>query len=150
LRASRGEATFSPGDKEVEWRVPTGKDAGSVMGTATLRGTVMGAIEDTTLDELDELQSTNGEELGETAGGNQTTNALIGYYDAPQAARQRQETTDPSTTMHRKTASLMPNSVSVSFAVRGWVPSGIKVDALNLDMRRSRGVPEAVKPYKGV
>ncbi|KAL4808397.1 Mu homology domain-containing protein [Aspergillus unguis] len=47
-------------------------------------------------------------------------------------------------------ASLMPNSASVSFSVRGWLPSGIKVESLNIDPRRSRGLGEGVKPYKGV
>ncbi|KAJ5086815.1 AP complex mu/sigma subunit [Penicillium alfredii] len=47
-------------------------------------------------------------------------------------------------------ASLMPNSASVSFSVQGWLPSGIKVDSLNIDTRRSRGLGENVKPYKGV
>ncbi|KAL2819527.1 Mu homology domain-containing protein [Aspergillus granulosus] len=47
-------------------------------------------------------------------------------------------------------ASLMPNSASVSFSVRGWLPSGIKVESLNIDQRRSRGLGEGVKPYKGV
>lgn len=47
-------------------------------------------------------------------------------------------------------AMLMPNSASVSFSVRGWLPSGIKVDSLNIDPRRSRGLGEGVKPYKGV
>lgn len=47
-------------------------------------------------------------------------------------------------------ASLMPNSASVSFSVRGWLPSGIKVDSLTIDPRRSRGLGEGVKPYKGV
>ncbi|KAE8148992.1 putative AP-3 adaptor complex subunit MU [Aspergillus avenaceus] len=47
-------------------------------------------------------------------------------------------------------ATLMPNSASVSFSVRGWLPSGIKVESLNIDSRRSRGLGESVKPYKGV
>ncbi|KAL4974169.1 Mu homology domain-containing protein [Aspergillus desertorum] len=47
-------------------------------------------------------------------------------------------------------ASLMPNFASVSFSVRGWLPSGIKVESLNIDPRRSRGLGEGVKPYKGV
>ena len=46
--------------------------------------------------------------------------------------------------------SLMPTSAAVSFSVRGWLPSGIKVDSLNIDQRRSRGVGDSVKPYKGV
>lgn len=47
-------------------------------------------------------------------------------------------------------AMLMPNSASVSFSVRGWLPSGIKVESVNIDPRRSRGLGEGVKPYKGV
>lgn len=47
-------------------------------------------------------------------------------------------------------AMLMPNSASVSFSVKGWLPSGIKVDSLNIDPRRSRGLGEGVRPYKGV
>ena len=47
-------------------------------------------------------------------------------------------------------ASLMPSSAAVSFAVRGWLPSGIKVDSLTIDPHRSRGLGEGVRPFKGV
>jgi AP-3 complex subunit mu len=47
-------------------------------------------------------------------------------------------------------ASLMPTSASISFSVRGWLPSGIRVDSLLVDPRRSRGLGEGVRPYKGV
>ena len=56
----------------------------------------------------------------------------------------------PRKTKTQLNATLMPNSVSVSFVVRGWLPSGIKVDSLNIDPRRSRGLGENIKPYKGV
>lgn len=58
--------------------------------------------------------------------------------------------TAPRKTKTQLNANLMPNSASVSFSVRGWLPSGIKVDSLNIDPRRSRGLGEGVKPYKGV
>ncbi|EAW10773.1 putative AP-3 adaptor complex subunit mu [Aspergillus clavatus NRRL 1] len=58
--------------------------------------------------------------------------------------------TPPRKTKAQINASLMPNSASVSFSVRGWLPSGVKVDSLNVDPRRSRGLGEGVKPYKGV
>ncbi|KAL6234810.1 hypothetical protein BDW75DRAFT_156660 [Aspergillus navahoensis] len=58
--------------------------------------------------------------------------------------------TAPRKTRTQINASLMPNSASVSFSVRGWLPSGIKVESLNIDLRRSRGLGEGVKPYKGV
>lgn len=56
----------------------------------------------------------------------------------------------PRRTKGQLNASLMPNSASVSFSVRGWLPSGIRVDSLNIDQRRSRGLGDSVKPYKGV
>jgi len=45
---------------------------------------------------------------------------------------------------------LMPSSASVSFSVKGWLPSGIKVEGIVVDPRKSRGLGEGVKPYKGV
>jgi hypothetical protein len=57
---------------------------------------------------------------------------------------------EPRRTKAQINASLMPTSASVSFSVRGWLPSGIKVDSLNIDQRRSRGLGDSVKPYKGV
>ncbi|PYH90187.1 putative AP-3 adaptor complex subunit MU [Aspergillus ellipticus CBS 707.79] len=56
----------------------------------------------------------------------------------------------PRKTKTQLNATLMPNSASVSFSVRGWLPSGLKVESLNIDPRRSRGLGEGVKPYKGV
>jgi AP-3 complex subunit mu len=47
-------------------------------------------------------------------------------------------------------ASLMPTSATVSFSVKGWLPSGIRVESLMIDPRRSRGLGEGVRPYKGV
>ncbi|PYH46786.1 putative AP-3 adaptor complex subunit mu [Aspergillus saccharolyticus JOP 1030-1] len=58
--------------------------------------------------------------------------------------------TAPRKTKSQLNAILMPTSASVSFSVRGWLPSGIKVDSLNIDPRKSRGLGEGVKPYKGV
>ncbi|PYI12265.1 AP-3 adaptor complex subunit MU [Aspergillus sclerotiicarbonarius CBS 121057] len=58
--------------------------------------------------------------------------------------------TAPRKTKTQLNATLMPTSASVSFSVRGWLPSGIKVESLNIDPRRSRGLGEGVKPYKGV
>ncbi|GKZ22625.1 AP-3 complex subunit mu [Aspergillus brasiliensis] len=56
----------------------------------------------------------------------------------------------PRKTKTQLNATLMPNSAAVSFSVRGWLPSGLKVESLNIDPRRSRGLGEGVKPYKGV
>jgi len=45
---------------------------------------------------------------------------------------------------------LMPDSARVSFSVKGWLASGIRVESLVVDTKKSRGIGEGVKPYKGV
>ncbi|CAK7205074.1 hypothetical protein SEUCBS139899_007839 [Sporothrix eucalyptigena] len=45
---------------------------------------------------------------------------------------------------------LMPSSANVSFSVKGWLASGVRVESIVLDTRRSRGLGDGVKPYKGV
>ena len=47
-------------------------------------------------------------------------------------------------------AGLMPTSASVSFTVKGWLASGVRVEKLALDTARSRGLGAGVQPYKGV
>ncbi|KAJ5929534.1 AP complex mu/sigma subunit [Penicillium verhagenii] len=230
MQASRGDAQYSPSTGLLEWRVPTGRDAGTISGVATLRCTVAGYP--SADDDFDSL-----EEVDEDA----NANLLQGYYEDPASYDNPSTTTtrktrssDPSKKKKKKkkeksskkssrsaavlaedagdgeavseelvkasalpspnpskphtptpppqpqsqsqnpsqlpaffapssaprsaprrtkiqiNANLMPNSASVSFSVRGWLPSGIKVESLNIDQRRSRGVGESVKPYKGV
>lgn len=156
MRASRGEAHYSPGSDNLEWRVPT-KDAGSVSGTATLRCTVVPP-----LSEEDEEDEEDDEEAAKSG----RANPLLGYYEetptyqesyqdshVPKPTVGKSGDDSPSLRSQRKiqlNATLMPTSASVSFSVRGWLPSGIRVDALSIDSRRSRGLGEGVKPYKGV
>lgn len=221
MQASRGDAQFTPSSGLLEWRIPTGKDAGSLSGTATLRCSVSGypSADDDFDDSI--------EDADEDA----NANLLQGYYEAPTSyndastsTSKKTRSSDPSKRKKKKkkstkkssrstalqpedaeedgvaaattpspshskpqtptppqaqfqpqfnahlpaffspsstsrptrktktqvNASLMPNSASVSFSVRGWLPSGIKVESLNIDQRRSRGLGESVKPYKGV
>ncbi len=144
LRASRGEAYFTPAENMVEWRVPT-KDAAS-SGSATLRCTVVGPLTE------DDEDGANGFSFDPANGG----------YDEKEDAYQRSaiEPVRPASMKEqrecrdqRKTQQnlpLMPSSASVSFSVKGWLASGIKVDGLVIDPRKSRGLGEGVKPYKGV
>ncbi|KAJ5448844.1 AP complex mu/sigma subunit [Penicillium cf. griseofulvum] len=223
MQASRGDAQFSPTSGLLEWRIPTGRDAGTLTGTATLRCSVSGYP--SADDDLDDSV----EDADEDA----NANLLQGYYEAPTSyndatagTSKKTRSSDPSKRKKKKkkstkkssrsaalqpedaeedpvatttpspnpsiphtptpppqsqsqsqsqynahlpafftpsstsrptrrtkaqvNASLMPNSASVSFSVRGWLPSGIKVESLNIDQRRSRGLGESVKPYKGV
>lgn len=228
IQASRGDAQYSHSTGLLEWKIPTGKDAGTITGTATLRCSVAGYP--SADDDFDSL-----EDADEDA----NANLLQGYYEAPTSyndpsASNTRKTRDPNKKKKKKkksskkssrsaaalvdetgdgpaegpsgellktsatpspihskphtptpppqpqplspntsqlpsffvsssaarpgprkskaqvNASLMPSSASVSFSVRGWLPSGIKVDSLNVDTRRSRGLGEGVKPYKGV
>ena len=45
---------------------------------------------------------------------------------------------------------LMPTSATLSFSVKGWLASGLKVESLLVDAKASRGLGPEVKPYKGV
>lgn len=229
MQASRGDAQYSPNTGLLEWRVPTGRDAGTISGTATLRCTVAGypsADEDfDSLEEVDEDANANllqgyyedpasydnpststtrktrsgdpakkkKKKKKEKSSKKASRSATVLIEDTgdteavseepvkvsaspspnpsthaptppPQVQSQSQNTSQlpaffapssasrsaPRRTKAQLNANLMPNSASVSFSVRGWLPSGIKVESLNIDQRRSRGVGESVKPYKGV
>jgi AP-3 complex subunit mu len=144
IRASRGDTTYNPGDATLEWHI-LAKDAS--VGAATLRCTVVG----TNLDD-DDMEG-NGFTFDGTKG--------YDYNENEPASAYQNETNTPSVTDAKegdqrdekriqKNKILMPSSARVSFAVKGWLASGIKVESLTIDTRKSRGLGEGVKPYKGV
>lgn len=144
IRASRGEAFFTPAENVVEWRVPT-KDAPAV-GNATLRCTVVGPSP-----EEDDETLARGTQFNSTAGNYDDSESA--YQSAASesknvATKERNEHQDLRRV--QQSSPLMPLSASVSFSVKGWLASGIKVDGLIVDTRKSRGLGEGVKPYKGV
>ncbi|MCJ1404762.1 hypothetical protein MMC11_007988 [Xylographa trunciseda] len=145
LRASRGEAQFTPTDNIVEWHIST--KAASAAGSAILRCTVVGPLSDDDEENLGtgfRFDAANGEyDEKEDAYQSSTTEPV-----APIPTKEQQEQKD-SRKVHTN-AALMPSSASVSFSVKGWLASGIKVDSLNVDLRKSRGLGEGVKPVKGV
>ncbi|KAH8902768.1 hypothetical protein BR93DRAFT_988140 [Coniochaeta sp. PMI_546] len=140
IRPSKGDASYSPGDRSLEWHIPT-KDLAAGSSYFGLRCTVVGQVTD------DEESS-----VGFNGAGADYS------YDEPYQGSRGDKEEKPSTTPDeekdgRKAAQnkiLMPSSASVSFSVKGWLPSGIKVDSIVIDPRRSRGLGESVKPYKGV
>lgn len=151
LRTSRGEAYFAPADSVVEWRIPT-KDA-STAGTATLHCTVVGP-----LDDKDEGTAGTANGLRFTADSGEydeyqtyqssKVEASNGISLSAKEQRQQQEQRDLRKVELNK--AFMPRSASVSFSVKGWLASGIRVDGLVVDTRKSRGIGEGVRPYKGV
>lgn len=144
LRASRGEAYFTPAENTVEWRVPTRDTAAA--GSATLRCTAVGPVAN-----VDD-EATNGFDFYPTSGDYNDKeetyqSSLPGPAKVP-SSKDQQEQRDFRKV--QRNASMMPSSASVSFSVKGWLASGIKVDGLVVDTRKSRGLGEGVKPYKGV
>ncbi|KAK5116994.1 hypothetical protein LTR62_006715 [Meristemomyces frigidus] len=143
LHPSKGEAAWNPVDGVVEWRVPA-KDFGPL--GAVLRCAVQGPHND------------GGDEIGGVLNG--LTATTYDYNDdEPSSAYQSQkekQSTNGSAMRTSKMASgeknreLMPTSATVSFGVKGWLASGLKVESLLLDVKKSRGLGAEVKPYKGV
>lgn len=132
FRASRGDAQFDIATKIVTWRIQT-KDAGSVNGTVTLRGAVAGesTIDEDTVQDHSQVDSE--------------------YYGDEQIIEQKiQRLSLAASKIKLKSKSLMPRSISASFTVRGWLPSGIKVESLQIDPKRSKGLGAGIAPYKGV
>lgn len=147
LKASRGDANFNIWNRTVEWKVPT-KDGLPVFGIASLSGSILGPI--TT--ENASSEDVNGNDRMIMTG-------LVGYYDEDSpGAKQHYHVSpngvsaeaEPDLSAKRASRALMPRSASVSFTVRGWLPSGIKVESLMVDVKKSKGLGEGVKPYKGV
>jgi len=138
IRASRGDTTYNPGGENLEWHIPA-KEA--VAGGATLRCTVAGPLGD------DEDFESSGFRLDGRydydEGTYQSTSA-----ESEKAPEKTDEATDARKVAQNKI--LMPSSAAVSFAVKGWLASGIKVESVVIDTRKSRGLGEGVKPYKGV
>ncbi|KAL6866002.1 hypothetical protein ACO1O0_002102 [Amphichorda felina] len=141
IRPSRGDASFNPGEKVLEWHIPAKEITGptSYFG---LRCTVVGPL----IGDGDTGFDTNGF-------GFNTDYSYNEPYQSLPAAKDKEKEDGDSDKDSRKMAQnkiLMPSSASVSFTVKGWLASGLKVDSIMIDTRKSRGLGEGVKPYKGV
>jgi AP-3 complex subunit mu len=142
IKTSRGEANFDARTSTLTWKIPT-KESGTITGFPTLSGTVSGPID--LQEDGVHLQSPK-------------ATALLGYYDEDLAGVVEDEstysdgtkTTPSNEKRFQANAALMPRSAAISFSVKGWLPSGIKVDSLVVDTKKSKGLGEGVKPFKGV
>ncbi|KAH7149508.1 Adaptor complexes medium subunit family-domain-containing protein [Dactylonectria estremocensis] len=142
IRPSRGDASFSPGDRVLEWNIPAKELSG---GTSFfgLRCTVVGPLVD------------DDEEENESSGfGFGTDYSFNEPYQSVPVAKSTQKKEPASDVKDAKKIAqnkiLMPTSASVSFSVKGWLASGLRVESILIDPRKSRGLGETVKPYKGV
>ncbi|KAL9080159.1 MAG: hypothetical protein Q9157_001004 [Trypethelium eluteriae] len=155
LRPSRGEAHYAPGDGTVEWTL-LNKDITS-LSTAVLRCTVVGQAGE------EENGATNGYEIrtdtydyDENEDGTGTSSYQSGTSSGSSKRREPSSTNTVEDQDHRdmrkvrQNATLMPSGANVSFKVKGWLASGIKVDSLVINTKASRGLGVGVTPYKGV
>ncbi|KAI8725131.1 MHD domain-containing protein [Fusarium sp. LHS14.1] len=142
IRPSKGDASFNPGEKFLEWHIPAKELSGGTCYFG-LRCTVVGPITGEDEDGFDP----NGFGFG-------TDYTFDGPYQSvpvAKTAKDKEGTSDDRDV--KKIAQnkiLMPTSASASFSVKGWLASGLKVESILLDTRKSRGLGESVKPYKGV
>ena len=147
IRCSKGEANYIPSDSELEWRISAREAAGIGSLGATLRFSIIG--------------------FSTTTNGQQTTENLklktdtFDYDEGTNGIYQENEESRSSDTksmgskqdqadIKAKNALLMPQFASLSFCVKGWLASGIRVDALMVNTKASKGLGAGVTPYKGV
>lgn len=150
IRASRGDSRYNPGDAALEWHIAA-KDASSISSAgATLRCTVVGNQVDTD----DEIEG-NGFSFERPNDYDYDENAY--QADGEKAVGSRAPVTKDDRSHEIRdlrrvalNATLMPTATTISFSVKGWLASGLKVESLVVDARKSRGLGEGVKPYKGV
>ena len=138
IHANKGDVTYHRGEQILEWQL-LGKDCAP--GYATLRCNVLGPLSD------DDDIGRNGFGLG--SDWDYTDDA---YQSAPVKIHKGTELSDGQEESRKmvQNKTLMPRSVNVSFSCKGWLSSGIKVESLVVDPRKSRGLGDGVKPFKGV
>ncbi|PSN67724.1 hypothetical protein BS50DRAFT_347854 [Corynespora cassiicola Philippines] len=159
LRVARGagDAGYAPGDRGIEWRLTSrevnalmASDRGGGVGaTTTLKGTVVG------VDELDEHADGGPVSLASNTYDYDDDNSYqaASESDVAAAASSRLKELDGNGVDPRRVKQnkvLMPSCAMVSFSVKGWLASGVKVEALSVDQKRSKGLGAGVTPYKGV
>ncbi|KAF2175683.1 clathrin adaptor, mu subunit [Zopfia rhizophila CBS 207.26] len=151
LRASRGDATYMPVEKGIEWRINTrevsalmSSDRGGDLGAvATLRGTVVGADEDAELE--------GGPVEFPTSSPYEYEEDTSSSYQAPDVEKPSEKDGEQQNARKvKQNKVLMPSCAMVSFSVKGWLASGIRVESLMVDQKRSKGLGAGVTPYKGV
>lgn len=158
LRVARGmgDASYAPGAPSIEWRISSreiailmSQDRGGGVGChATLSGTVVGANNDE-----DDIGGYDDAVSLSTATYNYSDDVDTGvsYQSAPRSTTQDKAAQGDADEKKRSANKiLMPSAATVSFSVKGWLPSGIKVESLNVDAKKSRGLGGGVTPYKGV
>lgn len=135
-RCSRGE--FHHEGKEVTWKIPVSGSFSTTGGTATFRTGV--AIRSTA-----EEEESDEEEVSHD-GGEYKEDEPRDVNGGEAAARTKEK--EKNKKISKKMQMAMPRCALVSFSVKGWLASGVKVESLKIV--GGKGLGEGVKPYKGV
>ncbi|KAF2718770.1 hypothetical protein K431DRAFT_126299 [Polychaeton citri CBS 116435] len=156
LRPSRGDAEFNATDSYIEWKVRS-KDLAGPFAGAVLRATVAGSASG---DNSEEEGGFNGNPMNGLTTSTYDYDEDTAYPSKPVAASGRAKSSsgtstpslrpDKETKRSERYRALMPTSATVSFSVKGWLASGLKVESLLVDSKKSKGLGSEVKPYKGV
>lgn len=138
IHANKGDTTYNRAEQILDWQL-AGKDC--VPGINTLRCNVLGPLSD------DDDTEVNGFRLG-----NDWDYTDDAYQSSPIKPHKKTVAADGQEESRKiaQNKTLMPRSINLSFSCKGWLASGIKVESLVVDPRKSRGLGDGVKPYKGV
>ncbi|ORY10066.1 Adaptor complexes medium subunit family-domain-containing protein [Clohesyomyces aquaticus] len=157
-----GDVGFERGSRMVEWRINArevqslmGRDRGGGIGaTATVRGTVVGMDEDTSGAEggaLDPDSTRERNAYDYTDADSPPSASYQSPAPTPTAEHPNNLTLDQrNQKLVRRNKALMPSAATVSFQIKGWLASGIRVESLSIDQKKSKGLGAGVQPYKGV
>ena len=151
LRAAKGEAHYLPRENTIEWNIGS-REIGAVTANwrAILRCSVVGSLNDDS-NEIDDDHA--------VSNGLRSRSDTFDYTDSEPhqstvSAVPTNDDVDTETKNNAKpikqNALLMPTSAMISFSVKGWLASGLKVDSLAIDTKASKGLGAGVTPYKGV
>lgn len=152
LRASRGDATYLASEGIIEWRIPA-KDSASIGSAgATLRCGLVGPPETSDTDEGSVAMGLSAKTDTFDYDENATAPYQSNGVDKVAKSSAQGETAAEARDVRRvqQNAALMPRSASLSFGVKGWLASGIKVESLTMNPKTSKGLGAGVTPYKGV
>lgn len=148
LRAGVGEALWTPAEGSVEWRLSS-KELQTINASVTLRCTVQGPLEESDDSNggavLMPMQTTTYDYDDDAEGA-----ADGGYQGEKQSVNGDASTALSAPSRSERNRALMPTSALLSFSIKGWLISGLKVDSLLLNTKASKGIGSDVKPFKGV
>ncbi|EPS39759.1 hypothetical protein H072_6443 [Dactylellina haptotyla CBS 200.50] len=139
-RASKGDFLHDTENNQIHWRLPNNAIVLGSSYTFKAEVVVKSAYEDEAEDAEQSGKLSNYDnnyDAGEKAAKSSSSGTAT-------PAKEKDKKLPPSA----QVIAAMPRSVLLDFTIRGALVSGLKVDSLNIV--GGKGLPETVKPYKGV